>query len=77
MTVKKKSKKQLEKESFEELKKRALEPFRSTISDEDIMRHEERIRNESMKNVHKMREELSDEQKKAIQNKSAFEHRWS
>jgi len=53
-------------EEFEEMRRRALEPFRPTLTMEDVLRHEERIRAGSI-------EYLKEEGKRARQCKKDAE----
>lgn len=74
---KKKSKKQIEDETFEELKKRALEPFKPTLTKEDQLKHEAEIRERSMANYHKLKEEIRETEKVNIKSRASFEHEWN
>lgn len=72
--AKKKTKRQLEEEAFEELKRRALEPFKPTLTDEYIRRHEDEIREQSMKNYHALKEDVSETEMENIKSRASFEH---
>ena len=72
--AKKKSKKQIEQEAFEELKRKALEPFKPTLTKEDQLKHEAEIREQSMKNYHKLKNEISESEMDNIKSRASFEH---
>lgn len=72
----KKTKKQLEDEEFEETKRRALEPFRPKRTMEDILKHEAEIREESLKAIRKMKEDISETEKENILTRASFERNW-
>ena len=69
------TKKQLEEEEFEKLRKRALEPFKPTLTMEDVLKHEEEIREESIRNIHKMKDDISDTEMENIKSRADFEHK--
>lgn len=71
--AKKKSKRQIEQEAFENLKRRALEPHKPILTDEDVRRHEHEIREKSMKNYHKLREDISESEMANIKSRASFE----
>ena len=70
----KKSRKQSEEEAFEELRRRALEPFKPQRTMEDVLKHEQEIREESLKAIHKMKESLNETEKENILSRASFEH---
>lgn len=74
--AKKKSKRQLEEEAFEELKRRALEPFKPTLTKEEQLKHEAEIRERSMENYHTLKDEISESEKANIKMRADFEHHW-
>lgn len=74
MAAKKKSKKQIEDEAFEELKRRALEPFKPTLTKEEQLKHEAEIREESMANYHNLKEDISETDMQNIRSRADFEH---
>lgn len=69
------TKKQLEEEEFEKLRKRALEPFKPTLTMEEVLKHEEEIREESIRNIHKMKDDISDTEIENIKSRADFEHK--
>ena len=68
------TKKQSEEEAFEELRRRALEPFKPQRTMEDVLKHEQEIREESLKEIHKMKEDISETEKENILSRASFEH---
>ena len=72
-----KTKKQLEAEAFEELKRKALEPFKPQRTMEDVLKHEQEIREESIKAIHKMKEDIGDTERENILARASFEHNWN
>ena len=75
--AKKKSKKQIEDEDLDELKKRALEPFKPRKTMQEMLEEEARIREQSMKNYHKLKEEISESEMDNIKSRASFEHEWN
>lgn len=69
--AKKKTKKQIEQEEFEAMRQRALRPFKSSLTDEDIKKFEEKIRKKSLENM-KIKEELNPYEKRFVKEKSSF-----
>lgn len=61
----------------EELRRRALEPFRPSITDEDIRRHEEEVRKRSLDAIHRMKEDITESEMANIKMRADFEHRWN
>lgn len=59
---------------FEELKRRAMEPFKPRKTTQEMLEEEARIRDESMKNYHKLKEEISDSEMDNIKSRASFEH---
>lgn len=72
-----KKKKQLGDEEFEELKRKALEPFKPQLTMEDVLKHEQEIREESIKAMRKMKEDISESELATIKSRADFEHGWS
>lgn len=72
--ARKKSKKQIEEEDFEELKRRAMEPFKPRKTIQEMLEEEARIREESMKNYHKLKEEVTESEMENIRSRASFEH---
>lgn len=72
-----KKKKQIVDEEFEELKRKALEPFKPKRTMEDVLKHEQEIREESLKAIHKMKEDIGDTERENILARASFEHRWN
>ena len=75
--AKKKTKKQLEQEDFEAMRQRALQPFKPSITDEDVREFEEEIRKQSLENMKKNKEELNAYEKSQVQEKSSFIHHFA
>lgn len=75
--AKKKTKKQLEQEEYEAMKQRALQPFKPSLTDEDIKEFEENIRQQSLENMKANKEELNDYEKKCVKEKSSFIHHFA
>lgn len=75
--AKRKTKKQIEEEAFEELKRKALEPFRPQRTMEDVLKHEEEIREESIKAMRRMKEDIGDTERDNILARAAFEFNWN
>lgn len=72
--AKKKTKKQLEQEEYEAMRQRALRPFKPSITDEDIKEFEEKIRQQSLENMKKLKDQIKQADKERIMEKSLFEH---
>lgn len=72
-----KKKKQIVDEEFEELKRKALEPFKPKRTMEDVLKHEQEIREESLKAIHKMKEDIGDTERENILARASFEHSWN
>lgn len=62
---------------YEELLKRALEPFKPIRTKEDVLKHEAEIREESINAMHKMKEDISESELATIKSRADFEHGWS
>ena len=75
--TRKKTKRQLEDEAFEELKRKAMEPFKPRKTIHEILEEEARIREESLRNYHKLKEEISDSEMENIKSRADFTHGWS
>lgn len=74
MAAKKKSKKQIEDEAFEELKRRALEPFKPTLTKEEQLMREAERRERSMENYHDLKDDISESEMQNIKSRADFEH---
>lgn len=72
--AKKKTKKQTEQEKFEAMRQRALRPFKTSLTDEDIKEFEEKIRQQSLENMKKLKGQIKQADKERIMEKSLFEH---
>lgn len=72
-----KKKNTLTDEEFEELKRKALEPFKPQRTMEDVLKHEAEIREESIKALHRMKEDISETEKENILARASFEHNWN
>lgn len=75
--AKKKTKKQIEQEEFEELKRKALEPFKPTLTKEKQLEHEEEIRERSIDTIRKMKDDVSESEMVMIKSRACFEHNWN
>lgn len=73
MARKKKSK----DEEFEAMRQRALRPFKPSITDESVREFEEKIRQKSLENMKKNKEELNAYEKSQVQEKSSFIHHFA
>ena len=71
----KKQKKQ--DQEFEAMKQRALQPFQPSLTDEDVRDFEEKIRQKSLENMKKNKEELNEYEKKCVKEKSSFIHHFA
>lgn len=62
---------------FEAMRQRALQPFKPSLTDEDIKEFEEKIRQKSLENMKKNKEELNPYEKSQVQEKSSFIHHFA
>lgn len=67
-------KKKIKDEESEAMRQRALQPFKPSITDEDIKEFEERIRQRSLDYMKTHKEELNDYEKKIVKERSSFIH---
>ncbi len=74
---KKKTKKQLEQEEYEAMRQRALRPFKPSLTDEDIKEFEERIRQQSLENMKKNKEELNASDREKVKERASFIHHFA
>jgi hypothetical protein len=74
---KKKTKKQLEQEEYEAMRQRALRPFKPSLTDEDIKEFEERIRQQSLENMKKNKEELNAYDREKVKERASFIHHFA
>ena len=65
-------KKKTKDEEFEAMRQRALRPFKPSITDESVREFEEKIRQQSLENMKKNKEELNAYDKERIKEKSSF-----
>lgn len=78
MTRKKKQKEpEMTDEEFEEMRKRALQPFKPSLTDDDIHAFEDKVRAESLKRMKEHKEELNDYEKAQVKEKSSFIHHFA
>ena len=70
-------KKKIKDEDFEAMRQRALQPFKPSLTDEDIKEFEEKIRQQSLENMKKNKEELNAYEKSQLQEKSSFIHHFA
>ena len=61
----------------EELRERALRPFKPIITDEEVKNFEENVRKQSLENMKKNKEELNAYEKSQVQEKSSFIHHFA
>lgn len=73
----KKTKKQIEQEDFEAMRQRALQPFKPSLTDEDIKEFEEKIRQQSLENMKKNKEKLNSYDREKVKEKSSFIHHFA
>lgn len=59
-------------EEYEAMRQRALQPFKPSITDEDIIKFEEEIRERSLKNMKKIKDEINDYDKEKIRERNGF-----
>ena len=71
--AKRKTKKQIEEEAFEELRRKALEPFKPTLTKKEQLEHEEEIRERSMRNYHALKKDIRASEKEFIKSRACFE----
>lgn len=62
---------------FEAMRQRALQPFKPSITDEEVREFEEKIRQQSLENMKKNKEELNAYDRKKINEKSSFIHHFA
>jgi hypothetical protein len=67
------TKKQSEEEAFEELRRKALEPFKPLRTMEDVLKHEEKLREESLKTYRMMKKDVKESEKENIKSRAFFE----
>lgn len=75
--AKKKTKKQMEQEEFEAMRQRALLPFKPSLTDEDIREFEEKIRQKSLENMKKNKEELNAYDREKVKERASFIHHFA
>lgn len=75
--AKKKTKKQLEQEDFEAMRQRALQPFKPSLTDEDVREFEEKIRQQSLENMKNNKEELNAYDKEKVNERASFIHHFA
>ena len=62
---------------YEAMRQRALQPFKPSLTDEDIKEFEEKIRQRSLENMKKNKEELNAYEKSQLKEKSSFIHHFA
>ena len=67
-------KKKIKDEEFEAMRQRALQPFKPSLTDDDIKTFEEKVRTESLEAMKKQKDKLNDYEKQQIKEKSSFIH---
>ena len=75
--MKKKTKKQLEQEEFEAMRQRASQPFKPSLTDEDVKEFEEKIRQQSLENMKKNKEELNAYDIEKVKERASFIHHFA
>lgn len=58
----------------EELRERALRPFKPIITGDEVKNFEENVRKQSLENARKQKESLNAYDKEKIKEKASFEH---
>lgn len=72
--AKKKQKPEMTDEEFEAMRKRALQPFKPSLTDEDIRKFEEEVRQRSIESMKRQKDELNEYEKSQIKEKVDFIH---
>lgn len=72
-----KKKNEISGEEYNELLRKALEPFKPQRTMDDVLKHEDEIREENLKALRKMKEDISDSELAAIKSRADFEHGWN
>jgi len=73
--AKKKTKKQKQQDpDFEAMRKRALQPFKPSLTDEDITQFENEVRKKSLENMKELKNQVKQSDKERIMEQSVFEH---
>ena len=75
--AKKKTKKQMEQEEYEAMRQRALQPFKPSLTDEDIKEFEEKIRQQSLENMKANKEELNAYDREKVKERASFIHHFA
>ena len=75
--AKKKTKKQMEQEEYEAMRQRALQPFKPSLTDEDIKEFEEKIRQQSLENMKANKEELDAYDREKVKERASFIHHFA
>lgn len=75
--AKKKTKKQMEQEEFEAMRQRALQPFKPSLTDEDVREFEEKIRQQSLENMKANKEELNAYDREKVKERASFIHHFA
>lgn len=70
-------KKKTKDEDFEATRQRALRPFKPSITDESVREFEEKIRQKSLENMKKNKEELNAYDREKVKEKSYFIHHFA
>ena len=56
------------------MRQRALQPFKPSLTDDDIREFEDKVRAESLESMKKQKDKLNDYEKQQIKEKSSFIH---
>lgn len=75
--AKKKKQSDMTDEEYEAMRQRALQPFKPTLTDEDIQAFEEKVREESLRYMKEHKTELNDYEKSQVKEKSSFIHHFA
>lgn len=67
-----KKKKQLVDKEFEELKRKAMEPFKPMLTREKQLEHEEKIREKSLLSIKKEKEDMNESELATIKSRANF-----
>ena len=69
----KKKQKQTDEE-FEAMRQRALQPFKPSLTDDDVRKFEEDVRKKSLESMKLQKEELNDYEKSQLKERASFIH---
>ena len=67
----------MEQEEYEAMRQRALQPFKPSLTDEDIKEFEEKIRQQSLENMKANKEELNAYDREKVKERASFIHHFA